>query len=204
MVAEGRRILRNVQRVAKLFITKAVFAAFLIVTIGLTSLEYPFLARHLTVASTFGVGVPAFFLALAPSSGPWRPERFLADVIRFAFPAGIAVGVAVLGAYLVALRVADLGLTESRTVATTVMLGGLLFLIVELERNPLQRRHIAEGLAALMAAGYLVVLFVPFTREFFELARPDAAIAGIASAGLLLSWALSDVALRLARGVATR
>ena len=49
MVAEGRRILRNLQRVTKLFVTKSVFAAFVIVAIGITPAEYPLLPRHLTI-----------------------------------------------------------------------------------------------------------------------------------------------------------
>ena len=72
MVAEGRKILRNLQRVTKLFVTKSAFAAFLILSIGLTPTAYPLLPRHLTLAATLTIGIPAFFLALAPSDGPWR------------------------------------------------------------------------------------------------------------------------------------
>ena len=88
MVAEGRRILRNIQRVTKLFVTKSVFAAFLIVAIGITPADYPLLPRHLTLVGALTVGIPAFFLALAPSDGPWRTDDFLRDVGRFAVPAG--------------------------------------------------------------------------------------------------------------------
>ena len=105
MVAEGRKILRNVQRVAKLFVAKSVFAAFLILSIGLTETAYPLLPRHLTLAATLTVGIPAFFLALAPSAGPWRTSGFLRDVGRFAVPAGTAAGLGVLSAYLFALNV---------------------------------------------------------------------------------------------------
>jgi magnesium-transporting ATPase (P-type) len=197
MVAEGRRILRNVQRVARLFVAKAAFAAFLIVTVGVTSQHYPFLPRHLTVAATFGVGVPAFFLALAPSSGAWRPDRFLPELARFSVPAGIAVGVAVLGAYLLALEGLELRLTEARTVATSVMLGGMLFLLVRLEGATAARRHIVEGLAALMVAGYAVVLLVPFARDFFALARPDALVVALSACGVAAACALAYAALRL-------
>ena len=69
MVVEGRKIVRNVQRVTKLFVAKSVFAAFLILSIGVTPQQYPLLPRHLTLAATIAVGVPALFLALAPSSG---------------------------------------------------------------------------------------------------------------------------------------
>ena len=51
MVEEGRKILRNVQRVAKLFVTKSAFAAFLVLSIGLTPIAYPLLPRHLTLAA---------------------------------------------------------------------------------------------------------------------------------------------------------
>ena len=75
MVAEGRRILRNIQRVTKLFVTKSVFAAFLIVAIGITPADYPLLPRHLTLVGALTVGIPAFFLALAPSDGPVAHRR---------------------------------------------------------------------------------------------------------------------------------
>ena len=78
MVAEGRKVLRNLQRVAKLFVTKSAFAAVLILTIGLLALELPVLPRHLTLAATITIGIPAFFLALAPSWGPCRTTRFSA------------------------------------------------------------------------------------------------------------------------------
>ena len=100
MVAQGRKILRNLQRVTKLFAAKSAFAAFLILSIGLTDEPYPLLPRHLTLAATLTVGIPAFFLALAPSSGPWRTEGFLREVGRFAVPAGTFAGIGVLFAYL--------------------------------------------------------------------------------------------------------
>jgi magnesium-transporting ATPase (P-type) len=95
MVSEGRRILRNIQRVTKLFVTKSVFAAFVIVAIGITPTEYPLLPRHLTIVGALTVGIPAFFLALAPSDGPWRTDGFLREVGRFAVPAGVAAGLGV-------------------------------------------------------------------------------------------------------------
>ena len=52
MVAEGRKILRNVQRVAKLFVTKSAFAGFLVLSIGLTPTAYPLLPRQLTLAAS--------------------------------------------------------------------------------------------------------------------------------------------------------
>ena len=92
MVAEGRRVFRNLQRVAKLFVTKSVFAVVLILSIGLTPIAYPLLPRHLTLAAAITIGIPAFFLALAPSGGGFQTEGFLRDVARFSVPAGTAAG----------------------------------------------------------------------------------------------------------------
>ena len=121
MVAEGRQVLRNIQRVTKLFVTKSVFAAFLIVAIGITPAEYPLLPRHLTIVGTLTVGIPAFFLALTPSDGPWRTDGFLREVGRFSVPAGVAAGLGVTTTYLIALNVFDLGVLQSRTAATTAL-----------------------------------------------------------------------------------
>ena len=43
LVAEGRQILRNMQRVSKIYTTKCVFGALTVVTLGLAPIPYPFL-----------------------------------------------------------------------------------------------------------------------------------------------------------------
>ena len=86
MVAEGRQILRNIQRVARLFVTKTVFTATVGLAVAIPTGTFPLLPRQFTIASTVTIGIPAFLLALAPSSGPWRPERFLQSVARLRDP----------------------------------------------------------------------------------------------------------------------
>jgi len=194
MVAQGRKILRNIQRVTKLFAAKSAFAAFLILSIGLTDEPYPLLPRHLTLAATLTVGVPAFFLALAPSTGPWRTDNFLREVGRFAVPAGTAAGIGVLSSYLFSLNVVGLDLVEARTAATTVLVAVGLYLLVALEAAPGTRRTWVAGLVGALAFAYLVVLSVSGLREFFELSTVGgwaliAAMGGVAVAigGLLLT-----------------
>ncbi len=182
MVVSGRGILRNVQRVTKLFVTKSVFAAFLILVIGLTTTPYPLLPRHLSLAAALTVGVPGFFLALAPSSGPWGSERFLREVARFALPAGTAAGLGVISAYLFALNVAGLPLVEAQTVALTVLvLLGLYFVLV-LEASTSKRAAMVGMLCAALLVVYAIVLSYGGTQGFFALEPPGAwgvvAIAG--------------------------
>ena len=87
MVDEGRKILRNVQRVAKLFVTKSAFAAFLVLSIGLTPTAYPLLPRQLSLAAALTIGIPGFFLALgAELRRRTAPRGFLRELARFAMP----------------------------------------------------------------------------------------------------------------------
>jgi cation-transporting ATPase E len=67
VVGEGRRVIANIERVANLFVTKTVYATLLALAVGVAQLPFPFLPRHLTLVSSLTIGVPAFFLALAPN-----------------------------------------------------------------------------------------------------------------------------------------
>ena len=191
MVEEGRKLLRNLARVAKLFVTKSAFATFLILSIGLMDTPYPLLPRHLTLAATVTIGIPAFFLALAPSSGTFEIKGFLFSVARFAVPAGIAAGLAVLSSYLFALDVVNRPLVESRTVATTTLVLVGLYLIYVLEaRGRLTRRISVLGLCLAMLGLYALVLVAPSGRNFFDLALGPALPASFAGAALaaVLLW----------------
>ena len=73
---EGRRVIANIDRVAKLFVTKTVYAALLAITLGLAALPYPFYPRHLTVVSSLTIGLPGFFSRwhpVPPVPGPASP-----------------------------------------------------------------------------------------------------------------------------------
>jgi cation-transporting P-type ATPase E len=188
LVAEGRRILRNLRRVTKLFVSKAAFAAFLILSIGIAPIAYPLLPRHLTLGASLAIGIPAFFLALAPSSGSFRLEGFLRGVLQFAVPAGAAVGFGVLSGYLAALEVFNLSLVESRTVATTVMVVVGWYLILALEGSGRLRGAAVFTMCLVLAGAYLAVLIVPFARDFFALAAPSLPI-------LLIAGCASSVAI---------
>ena len=93
-VAEGRRIARNIHRLGRLYLTKSVYAGFLILLAAIFDFTFPFLPRQLTVAALLTIGIPSFVLALAPSEGPLYRGRLLRALAAFAFPAGIAMGIA--------------------------------------------------------------------------------------------------------------
>jgi P-type E1-E2 ATPase len=179
MVAEGRQILRNIQRVARLFVTKTVFTAVVGLAIAIPTGIYPLLPRQFTIAATVTIGIPAFVLALAPSTGPWRPERFLREVARFAIPAGVSIGIGIVAGYVIARYGFDLSLTLSRTVATGIVVVCGLAAVMRVEGGNEKRRLEVAGLCAAMLLIFALALIVPFLRHFYELATPtgEAAIA---------------------------
>ncbi len=175
LLAEGRRALRNLARVSKLYVTKSAFAAFLILTIGTSSEAYPLLPRHLTLAASLTIGIPTFFLALAPSSGVWRQPHFVRDVARFAVPAGALLGSGLVGGYLFALHDLDVSVADARTVAVTVLVACGLYMVMALEAEGSRRRStLVAGMCAVLAGLYVLALLIPFVRKFFDLTLPDA------------------------------
>jgi cation-transporting P-type ATPase E len=196
LVAEGRKVLRNLQRVAKLFVAKSAFALFLILSIGLTPQAYPLLPRHLTLAAALTIGIPAFFLALGPSEGLFRSKGFLFDVGRFAVPAGTAAGLGVLASFVFARNVVRLPLAEARTIATTVLVLVGLYLVLALEATSRRRAGAIGTLIAAMLVLYSVVLVVPGTRHFFALSGlgPGGVFDALAGAALAVAglWLTDD------------
>ncbi len=202
LVAEGRRALRNLQRVAKLYVTKSAFAAFLILTIGISSDAYPLLPRHFSLAASLTIGIPTFFLALAPSSGPWRTDGFVRGVARFAVPAGVVLGTGVVSGYLFSLHDLNLPVQEARTIALTTLVAGGLYLVMALEAGGSRRRStLVATMCAAMGGLYVVALLAPVSRDFFELTAPDAAMivtSAIASAVSIGALDLCGFSLRIA------
>ena len=120
VVAEGRRVIANIERVSNLFLTKTMYAALLAIVTVFVGWPYPFLPRQSTIVNALTIGIPAFFLALAPNTQRYLPG-FVRRVMRFAIPAGTIVGTAVVATYAIA-RVESVGTRDARTTATVVLM----------------------------------------------------------------------------------
>ena len=159
-VGEGRRIARNIHRLGRLYLTKTVYAATLILLVAVPGFAFPFLPRHLTLAAFLTIGIPSFVLALAPSDGPLYRGRLLRALAAFAVPAGLATALGSILSFFLVDTVVGGSLEAGRTAATTTLIVlGLAFVLL-LERGP-GREHIAiqsymlamvAGLGALFAA----------------------------------------------------
>jgi len=193
IVGEGRRVTSNIERVANLFITSTVYALGLSVAIVVSTLPFPFLPRHLTLVGSLTVGIPAFFLALAPSRRRSRPG-FVLRVLKFAVPTGLVATIATFGGYWLAdSEGASIG--ESRTTATLILAAIGLFALGIVSRPLVPWK---KGLIATMAALLVVAMSRPSLREFFALDLPRtvvllAAVGIVAVTGTVMVFALRAV-----------
>ncbi|WP_072341610.1 cation-translocating P-type ATPase [Actinomyces urinae] len=165
VVAEGRRIIANMERVSSLFLTKTAMSALLAVLVAIFAWRYPFLPRHLTIISSLTIGIPAFFLSLTPNYRRYRPG-FLERTLHIAIPSGIVLAVTA----LVAQRFyAAQSLEVGSTVATLAVLMAALYLLSVMSRPIVAYRAVI--LFAMLSAGVAIVLIEPM-RAFFALTWP--------------------------------
>jgi P-type E1-E2 ATPase len=203
-VGEGRRIARNIHRLGRLYLTKTVYAAALILLVAVPGFAFPFLPRHLTLAAFLTIGIPSFVLALLPSDGPLYRGRLLRALAAFAVPAGLATALGSILSFFLVDTVAGASLEAGRTAATTTLIVlGLAFILL-LERGP-GREHIAIqsnmlAMVAALGAAFAGILAIPFLRDFFDmvlLSAPEwflalfSAAAGLTIASLL--WKLPQI-----------
>ncbi|MCC6338666.1 MAG: HAD-IC family P-type ATPase [Acidimicrobiia bacterium] len=172
VVAEGRRVTANIERVSNLFVTKTVYALWLAVLAGALAWAYPFLPRHYTVIDALTIGVPGFFLALAPNLRRYVPG-FVPRMLRFTVPVGTLVAAATLAAYAVA-RAHDMELVEARTTATAVTTVVALWVLGILAR-PL--RAWKAGLVTAMAGAFVGAVLIGPIADFYALDLPSARVA---------------------------
>ncbi|WP_328413349.1 cation-translocating P-type ATPase [Streptomyces violaceus] len=197
VVAEGRRVIGNITRVATLFLVKTVYSVLLAVMVVCSQVEYPFLPRHLTLLSTLTIGIPAFFLALAPNKERAQPN-FVRRVMRYAIPGGVVAALATFATYLIAREhYTGAGALDAETSAATLTLFLISMWVLAIIARPYTWWRIA--LVASMAGAFLLVLVVPWLQRFFALklvgmTMPWIAVgvAVVAAATLELSWRWVD------------
>ncbi|MES5821715.1 cation-translocating P-type ATPase [Streptomyces sp. RG80] len=197
VVAEGRRVIGNITRVATLFLVKTVYSVLLALLVVCWQVEYPFLPRHLTLLSTLTIGVPAFFLALAPNTERAQPH-FVRRVMRYAIPGGLLAGVATFVTYLIARHhYTGEGALDAETSVATLTLFLISMWVLAIIARPYTWWRVA--LVASMGAGFLLVLVVPWLQDFFALklvgvTMPWIAvgISVVAAAALELTWKWVD------------
>jgi cation-transporting ATPase E len=187
VVAEGRRVLGNIERTSGLYLTKTMYAMLIAIAVGVLGFVFPFLPRHLTLIGSLTIGIPSFFLALEPSAERFRPG-FVRRVLRFAVPAGALAAIATLFAYALALDEPGVTLAQAQT-AAVFTLTWIGFGVLSLVAYPVRGWRLA--LVWSMAGLFVLVVALPMTREFFALDPPPLIVwlAGIGIAAIVWSFA---------------
>ncbi|MDH6542477.1 HAD-IC family P-type ATPase [Streptomyces sp. SPB4] len=191
VVAEGRRVIGNITRVATLFLTKTVYSVLLAVLVVCSQVEYPFLPRHLTLLSTLTIGIPAFFLALAPNTERAKPH-FVKRVMRYAIPGGVIAAVATFVTYLLArAHYSGPDAIQAETSAATLTLFLTSMWVLAIIARPYTWWRV--GLVGAMGGAFLIVLVVPWLQEFFQLklvgvTMPWIAVAVAAAAACAIEF----------------
>ena len=157
VVAEGRRVLGNIERTSGLYLNKTVYAMLISLATGVAGFVFPFLPRHLTLIGALTIGIPSFFLALAPNTERFRPG-FVERVLRFAIPTGTLAAIATLLAYRLAANEPGVTLLEAQTTAVMV-LTWIGFLVLSILSAPLTRSRLA--LIWTMAGLFVIALIWP-------------------------------------------
>ena len=206
VVARGRQVMANMERVASLFLVKTVYSALISLGVVLTQIPFPYLPRHITYLGALTIGVPAFILALAPNTRRYIPG-FLKRVVLFALPGGIAVALSVLlSTWLLPgimhwdmANAADL--TQLRAL-NAIILFVLGILVLARVAQPL------TGWRGLMVLGFTVIgaagVAIPFVRHFFALIVPRGSTLMATLVVLAVSIAIFLLCVGTARVLAMR
>ncbi|RIK10799.1 MAG: magnesium-transporting ATPase [Acidobacteria bacterium] len=197
VVAEGRRVIANIERTANLFLTKSTYVMLLALTVGVLAMPFPFLPRHLTIVGAVTIGIPGFFLSLAPNSRRAR-LGFVRRVLQFSVPAGLVAAAATFVAYGLVRWTGPPELEVAQTAASLTLVTCGLWILGLLAR-PFRPWKIA--LIASMVGTVLLVLVVPPIRSFYaltllppEIAVETAVVAAVACSLLEIGWRLAQSA----------
>jgi len=192
IVAEGRRLIANIELVANLFLVKTVCVMLIDLVTSVTGMPFPFLPRHLSLVSEITIGIPAFFLALAPNIRRYKPG-FVGRILHFVIPTGSIAAIFTMASFYMALN-GGASLEESRTAATLTLLLSSMWVLIILARPLIKLRIL---LVSSMNILMVMIFVVPFMRTFFALDFPGYRILGISGILTIISVAAIETYWRL-------
>ncbi|WP_216382523.1 HAD-IC family P-type ATPase [Arcanobacterium phocae] len=193
VVAEGRRVIGNIERVANLFLTKTIYSAVLAMLVIISAVPFPFQPIHVTITGWFTIGIPAFLLSLPPNNQRAR-SGFVRRVLWFAVPSGLVVGAS---SFTTFVMVAQGNFDEMFVQSSTAALAALIIpstWVLACVTRPWSWWKI--GLIVLPLVGYALIFSWSFTQDIFMLDSSNsvamwwAVVIGLIAAGVveLLWW----------------
>ncbi|MEJ2737032.1 MAG: HAD-IC family P-type ATPase [Anaerolineae bacterium] len=192
---EGQRIVRGMEDVVRLLLTRTFYVLLLIVATQLVGVPFPITPKHNSILALLTVGIP--ILAIAAWSRPGAPPKsVIRSTSHFVFPAAFTVSVVALAVYLTYLAtIGDVEIARTALTTVTVLCGLVLIPFVEPPTEAWAGGDVLSGdwrptlLALGMLALYVVITAVPPLRAFFELTPLRAGDYLLIAAGVAI-WAL--------------
>ncbi len=194
VVAEGRRVINNIERVASLFLAKTVYSVILSILTGVFALAYPLRPIHLSILSWFTIGVPAFFLALE-SNDQRVSAGFLRRVLGKSVPAGLVIATVTMSVFAIIQLDTSIDADHARSVA--VMVAGSVALM-NLYRIARPMNRLRAALVITMVALFALAFLTPWTRDTFELPFTAVWSYGVAAVFIAVAWPLLELGSRAA------
>ncbi len=203
VVARGRQVMANMERVAGLFLVKTVYSLIISLGVVLSGISYPYLPRHITYVGALTIGIPAFILALTPNTRRYIPG-FLQRVVQFAIPGGTAIGLTLLTVAWVMPKLmgwdtsTSAGLSSLRATSAVILfvLGiGVLCLVAQ----PLNSWR--GVLVLIFACAGIIGMHIPFVASFFNLRTLSLPVIGASAAGLIIAVAIGLIIRAIIRAI---
>lgn len=190
VVAQGRKVLGNIERVADVFLTKSFYAMIISAATAIFAVAFPFLPRHLTLIGALTIGIPGFFLALMPNTERFRPG-FFNRVLLFAIPAGVIAAVSAFISYGAALYF-DEPMLNAQSAATITL---FMVTIAVLAQSARPLNLIRISIVVTMIVAFIAVLYIPFLSNFFALSLAPEKYSiisiSVGLVGAVLVWVVS-------------
>lgn len=181
VVAEGRRVINNIQRSAALFLVKNIFSFFLSLLTLFVDMPYPLMPIQLSLISALTIGFPSFVLALEPNQSRVQ-GKFMTNVLRKAFPGGLTDLIIILGIQAFAFAF-DFSTQSLSTLSALCMAFIGLLVLFQVCRPFDARRRVLWGSAA-----FSLAFSVLFFRDFFSLSPLGLQELLVLTVFLALSW----------------
>ena len=157
VVAEGRRVINNIERAASLYLVKNIFSLILAIISITAAFSYPLTPSQLTLMSLISIGIPSLILALEPNES-LVSGRFLQNAILRALPAALT-DLFIIIFVLLFQKAFAISNAEISTV-TALLVTIVVFFMVWKVAKPVNRLHLGM-MGGLIAGLVFIVLVIP-------------------------------------------
>ncbi len=163
IVAEGRRVINNIERSSTLFLTKTMFSLLFTLVLVIWNKSFPLDPIQISFVALFSIGLPSFFMALEPNNSPIK-SGFLKNVFKKIMPGAIATILAVIVVMVFSLQ-GELEVTDEELKTLCMIVMFIIFMEVAcMLCKPYNKLRIAM-LIAIIVAATIVIVVSPFLPE---------------------------------------